>query len=151
MVLAYLVSNDLEAREILVKRVLGWLGLACLTFVWVQTTAVALRVHSMMSNYDGTHGNASDQWYGRQPQAAEFAQLRTSLEGILDSSFWAGLLFVAPATLLLWLVSWNGCCRWALRDRLAARRMTVLLAVAVVSAQTVMLADHIQAFAAITD
>lgn len=152
MVLAATTFDRTSARHARPsQRVVGWLGLASLAFVWLQTTAVGWRVHSLIADYEGAHGDVSDQWYGRQPQAPEFAQLKTSLDGILDGGFWAEILWGGLTSLIVWFALWTGCSWLALRDRPVAWRAAILSASVIVVAQSVILGGDILAYIAITD
>lgn len=133
-------------------RVLGWFGLGLLTLVWVQATAAALHVHSLISRYEHVHGDSLDQWEGRAIRPPEFEQLRLSLEGIKAGSNWYLLfLMMFPISLLVLYGFWLGCSRWAMGNRPVARRLTFWVTSPVVVIQVILLYPALDSYNWITN
>lgn len=138
-------------RQTTVKQLLGWLGLAGITALWLQALAVSLRIHSLISAYESAHGPALAQWEGRAPRAPELDQLVRSLEGIKTGTGTFVALELFPVALLVLFGFWVGCSRWAFGHRLVAWRRTFVLASLAVLAQTILLYPAIDAFTWITN
>jgi hypothetical protein len=143
--------REVLGRHTTVLQAAGWLGLALITVVWVQATAQALRIHSLVSEYGRAQGDALDQWEGRLVRGPGFEQLRLSLEGIETGDGWYLFLIMFPVSLLALYGLWVGCSRWALGHRTLAWRRTALVAAAIVVAQTILLYPEIHAYTSITD
>lgn len=138
-------------RQTTLKQMLGWLGLAGITALWLQALAVSLRIHSLISAYESAHGPALAQWEGRAPRAPELEQLKLSLEAVKMGSGALLTLELFPVSLLVLFGFWVGCSRWALARRPTAWRRTFVLASLVVLAQAILLYPAVDAFTWITN
>lgn len=138
-------------RQTSIRQMLGGLGLAGITALWLQALAVSLRIHSLISAYESAHGPALAQWEGRAPRAPELDQLVLSLEGIKTGTVTFVALELFPVSLLVLFGFWVGCSRWALAHRPVAWRRTFVLASLVVLAQAILLHPAVDAFTSITN
>ncbi len=130
---------------------LGWLGLAGVTALWLQGLAGALRIHSLISTYESAHGPALAQFEGRSPRAPQFEQLKLSLEAIDLGPGAALVVWLFPISVLILFGFWVGCSRWALGHRPTAWRRTFVAAALVVLAEAILLYPSIDAFTSITN
>ncbi len=138
-------------RHTTARQVLGWLGLAGLTAVWLQGLLVSLRIHSLISAYESAHGPALAQWEGRVARAPELERLTLSLEGIKVGSAPLMVLDLFPVSLVVVFGFWVGCSRWAFGHRPVAWRRTFVAAAVVVLAQTILLYPAVDTFTTITN
>lgn len=138
-------------RQIAVRQLLGWLGLAGLTALWLRGSIMALRIHSLVVSYESGHGPALAQWEGRAARAPEFESFKMALEAIRPGTGSFVMLELFPVSLLVLFGLWVGCSRWALAHRPRAWRRTFVTAGVVMAAQAVLLYPAIDAYSRITN